>query len=106
MMGDVGECDRETVSGEVMFATTSSSITNVQGNGECFDIDLSFNGFAQEGRGQIVNGGEEVHLELFFMGQAQGHRCADGNVGSGDITLNGMDFMGDAVQVYVVNEAS
>lgn len=88
-------CNRDAANGDLMFATTAHI---VNGNGECFDIDLTFAGFGQEGRGMIT--ADTLSLELFFMGQAANHRCADGAVGSGGIVLNGNPFEGDAVQVF------
>lgn len=96
-------CDRDTVSGTAgPFVSNALTFSNIQGNAECFDVDAAYTGFSQEGRGRITDDGQTVELELFFMGQAVGHRCADGAVGSGGVTLNGMAFTGDAVQVYRV----
>ncbi|MEC9398646.1 MAG: hypothetical protein VYE40_11325 [Myxococcota bacterium] len=106
MTGDVGTCDNATVSVELPFNSMTHTFSNIEGDGECFDFDINYGSFAQEGRGKVVDGGAQIHLELFFKDQATGHRCADGAVGSGGITLNGADFTGDAVQVYVVSEAN
>jgi len=98
-------CNRMAVGTQLMFSTTSHAISNIQNNGECFDIDFTFNGFGQEGRASINAEGTEVKMELFFTGQATGHRCADGAVGASGVTLNMAEFAGDAVQVYKVTEA-
>jgi len=90
-------CNREAANGDLMFATTTHIIN---GTGECFDIDLTFAGFGQEGRGTLT--ADALSLELFFMGQAANHRCADGAVGSGGVVISGNPFEGDAVQVFRV----
>jgi hypothetical protein len=98
-------CDRDTVSGSFGPITSMPiTISNVMGNGDCFDIDVSFMGFGQEGRGRITNDGQTVELEFYFSGTAVGHRCSDGAVGSSGVTINGMAFTGDAVQVYQVQQ--
>ncbi|MCB9538570.1 MAG: hypothetical protein H6704_20210 [Myxococcales bacterium] len=102
--GDVGMCDRDTAGVELMFQTTSYVIENLEGNAECFDITLTFMGFGQEGRGAVSPDGSELWLEVFFKDQAVGHRCADGGVGDQTVTLNGMPFTGDAVQVFQIGE--
>ena len=98
--GDVGQCDRTTVTTEQAFKTTTYVMENFQGDAECFDITLTYTGFGQEGRGSLTDGRSVMKLELFFKDQATGHRCADGGVGSGTITLNGNAFTGNAVQTY------
>lgn len=104
-VGDVGTCDNDTPFGPPLeFVSTGVAISNVQGDGECFDINATYAGFKQEGRGQIVNEGAEVHLEFYFVNQATGIRCADGAVGSTGVTLNMAAFTGDSVQRYVVSE--
>lgn len=98
--GDVGDCDRATPGATLSFTSTAVLIENVQGNGDCFDVTVTYTGFAQEGRGKFSDDGTTMTLELFFTGQATGHRCANGAVGSGGITLNGQPFAGDAQQTY------
>lgn len=96
-------CDRDTVAGQAgPFVSTNVTVSNVMDNANCFDIDVAYTGFGQEGRARISADGQTVDMELFFMGQATGHRCANGAVGSSGITLNGMPFTGNAVQVYRV----
>lgn len=103
-VGDVGTCDHDTPGALLEFTSTAVLIENVQGNGECFDITMTYPGFSQEGRGAVVGDGAEVHLEIFFKDQATGHRCADGKPGDDTVTLNGNPFTGDATQVYEVSE--
>lgn len=99
--GDAGRCDREAASGtELQFDTTAALIEDVRGDGECFDITLTYSGFGQEGRGAVSPDGELLELELYFRDQAIGHRCADGEVGSSSVTLNEDPFTGNAVQSY------
>lgn len=103
--GDVGNCDNGTVSNTLAFTSLSHSFENVQGNAECFDFNISYQGgFSQEGRGSISADGGTVSLELFVKDQAVNMRCADGAVGSGGVTLNASPFTGDAVQVYRVTQ--
>jgi hypothetical protein len=99
-----GECDRETMAAELTFDSTASLIENVKGNGTCFDFTITYPGFAQEGRGSLSSDGKTLVLELFFKDQAIGHRCADGNPGDATVTLNQMQFTGDARQTYSVSE--
>lgn len=102
---DVGTCDRDTPSGDVVtFDTTAALVEEVADEGRCFDITLTYVGFGQEGRGSISEDGETMLLELFFRDQAIGHRCADGDPGSPTITLNQEPFEGDAVQIYRIEE--
>ena len=96
-LGTYGDmmCDRATPGGDLMFDTTGHIIN---GTGDCFDIDLTFAGFAQEGRGALD--GDTLWLEVYFSGQAANHRCADGEVGGAGVVINGNAFEGDAVQVF------
>jgi len=102
--GDVGSCDMQTVSNELEFASTSYVVENVEGDAECFDFTVTYPGFGQEGRGAISADRGELLLEIFFKDQGTGIRCGDGLPGAGGITLNGMPFDGDAVQVYAISE--
>jgi hypothetical protein len=79
-----------------------AKVENVATDGSCFDFTVTYTGFGQEGRGCISPDGKKAILELFFNGQATGHRCADGAVGSSGVTVNGNAFTGDAVQIYEV----
>lgn len=96
-----GQCDHEKAN-EQKFSTTNVLIENIQGDGECFDVLFTYTGFQQEGRGKISADGKTVTLELFFKDQAVGAKCANGAVGSGNITLNKNPFTGNAQQVYVI----
>ncbi len=102
-VGTTGTCDRTTVLGSPLtFTSTNVLIENVQGNATCFDITVTYTGFSQEGRASFSADGKTLTMELFFGGQATGHRCAAGAVGSQTVTLNGIAFTGNAKQVYVV----
>jgi hypothetical protein len=101
-VGATGTCNHATVSNTLNFVSTNVLIENVQGNAECFDFTVTYSGFAQEGRGKISADGKTVTLELYFSGQAQGHRCAAGAVGAATVTLNAVAFTGNAQQVYVI----
>jgi hypothetical protein len=93
-------CDHATQNGTASFTSNTVLVENVQGNGECFDITVTYTGFGQEGRGKFDAAGTTMTLELFFTGQATGHRCADGAVGAATVTLNAAAFTGNAQQIY------
>lgn len=101
--GDVGTCNRSTLSAALAFDSTAVLYENIQGDAECFDFTVTFPGFGQEGRGKISSDRKTLVLELFFKDQAVGHRCADGAVGSPSVTLNQNPFMGNAQQTYTIN---
>ena len=102
--GDMGTCDRTTATAEVSFDSSNVLIENVAEDGNCFDATFTYTGFAQEGRGQLSADGNTMTLELYFEGQANGHRCADGAVGGSGVMLNGAAFTGDARQVYLMQQ--
>lgn len=107
-VGDVGTCDNSVEGTALEFASTAVVVTNVQGNGECFDVTATYPGFGQEGRGRISADGATVELEFYFKDQAVGHRCSDGPVGNySSVFLNGAEtaFAGEAIQTYQVSEA-
>ncbi|MEO1483788.1 MAG: hypothetical protein AAFU77_16895 [Myxococcota bacterium] len=95
----IGECNRDEVSGPFSDVTTAVSFT---GDADCFDISVTYTGFAQEGRGSINADGTELRMELYFATQPAGATCGDGAVGDGADTVNGVEFTGDATQIYVV----
>jgi hypothetical protein len=97
-----GTCDRTTVSSTYPATSTLVNITNVKNNAECFDIDITFNGYGQEGRGSISADGKTLKLELYFSTQATNMRCADGNPGTTGVMLKGAAFTGNSVQTYVL----
>ena len=99
-VGETGTCTHAG-GGTLMFNSTNILIENVQGNAACFDFTATYTGFSQEGRGKISADGNTLTLELFFAGQATGHRCAAGAVGAQTVTLNANAFTGNAQQVYV-----
>lgn len=104
--GAVGTCDRTTVSKTASFDSLTTSIANVEGNGTCFDLTVTYTGFSQEGRAAFNADASQLTMELFFGGQASGHRCADGDVGASGVTLTvggvASAFTGNAKQVYVI----
>ncbi|MFN3201026.1 MAG: hypothetical protein ACE366_21680 [Bradymonadia bacterium] len=106
--GDVGTCNRDVEGIPLEFVSTAVVLTNIEGNGECFDVTATYPGFGQEGRGRISADGSTIELEFYFKDQAVGHRCADGAVGApGTVFLNGADtpFEGNAVMLYRISEA-
>jgi len=105
-VGNTGECDHATANGNPLnFTSTVSLIENVKADASCFDISITFpGGLKQVGRGNLSADGKTLALELFFEGQAVGATCAAGAVGSGNITLKGAAFTGNAKQVYVVQQ--
>lgn len=98
--GDMGTCDHSTAGQMVSFDSTAILIENV--SADCFDFTATYVGFSQEGRGQIAADGASLKLELYFGGQATGHRCADGAVGAATVQIKGAAFAGNAVQTYQV----
>lgn len=103
--GTVGNCNRANIRDTLPpFTSTTVSIDNVKEDGTCFDVTATYNGFTQEGRGLITQDGTQVKMELYFSGLATGHRCADGAVGAKTVKIRGVDFTGDAVQTYVVQQ--
>lgn len=104
MSGDTGTCNHDVVSATLPFDSTSHVFENIQGNADCFDFNINYNGFAQEGRGAISADGGTLNLELYFKDQAVNMRCADGAVGASGVMVNGQPFAGDAVQVYRITD--
>jgi hypothetical protein len=98
--GDTGMCDTSKPGQMVSFDANTILVANVSET--CFDFTATFVGFSQEGRGSISADGKTLELELYFGGQAAGHRCADGAVGAKTVTIMGMPFSGNAVQTYQV----
>ncbi len=100
-VGSTGTCDRTTASGSpLLFSSTTVLLENVAGNATCFDVTVTYTGFSQEGRAAFSADGKTLRMELYFGGQATGHRCANGAVGAATVTLNGAAFTGNAVQTY------
>ncbi|MCC6551708.1 MAG: hypothetical protein IT372_01640 [Polyangiaceae bacterium] len=96
--GDTGTCNHDVPGAELMFDSTAILIENV--TPDCFDFTATYVGFGQEGRARITE--TSLSLEIFFKGQATGHRCADGAIGAQTVTLSGAPFTGDAVQQYTI----
>lgn len=99
---NIGTCDHEAAGATAQFTSTAVLIENAKADLSCFDATFTYNGFGQEGRGSLSADGRTLKLELFFTGQAIGHRCADGEVGAPTVTLNKTAFTGNAVQTFVV----
>lgn len=106
MTGTLGQCDRTTVSGPFSATSTAVLIQNVTGNATCFDIEVTYNSYAQEGRGSIDQTTGKVKLELYFKNAAVNNKCADGNPGATGVKQVVMGtqypFAGNAVQTYTV----
>lgn len=107
--GDKGTCDTSTPAGSPLsFSSNNVSISNVENGGDCFDINIAYTGFTQEGRGSLRADGTVLDLELFGEGQvgAAQHRCETAGVGENDVTvtISGGATMevpaGTAVQTY------
>lgn len=99
--GDHGVCHHDQPSSMFSFSSTLV-IQNVRDNGGCFDVDITFSSFAYQGRGRMAQDGQTVDLELFFVDQATGMRCSDGDVGSGTVRVQNMSLPGSAVQHFSV----
>jgi hypothetical protein len=106
-VGNMGTCDRATMSATpTPYVATEVLIENVAADGTCFDVRYTYNGFAQEGRGQISQDGKTLKLEIFFAGKAQNAKCANGPVGTTgvlvDIGAGPKALLGNATQVYSI----
>jgi len=98
--GSAGSCENEVPNGSSLVGTSPAPvISNVQGNGTCFDLNLGLSSGTQ-GRASLSPDGTVLSSEDYLNGQATGATCADGPVGSNTVTLNGKPFSGNAVQVY------
>jgi hypothetical protein len=93
-------CDHQDVSKSQTYTYAPVTISNVQGNATCFDIN--FSGAANpEGRASISADGKTVSLEVYNpQDLPTGDTCADGNVGSHTVSLKGTPVTGDAVAVF------
>ena len=100
--GTPAACDHVSAA-TAAFDSTAVAISNVQGNGECFDITVTYTGFSQAGRGAFKDNGATLELELFFGGQAVNANCANGLPGASGVLLGGVAFTGDAVQTYRIH---
>lgn len=109
MTGQLGRCDR-TMRGpnDVTFNSMGVTFANVSGNATCFDVDVNYGTFRQEGRATINAAGTELVMELFFQNGATNHRCAAGVVGTAGIMQivqgNMIAFTGDAKQKYAITQ--
>ena len=106
-VGQVGVCDTSVAVGSPLQYTSSAVLfQNVTDNGGCFDADLTYTGFAQEGRGKISQDGTTVTLELYTSGRATNIRCANGPVGTigadGGVKVLGSTLLGNSQQTYRV----
>jgi len=106
-VGSMGTCDRATVSATpTPYVAQEVLVENVAADGTCFDVRYTYNGFAQEGRGQISQDGTKLSLEIFFAGKAQNAKCANGPVGTTgvlvDIGAGPKALLGNATQVYTI----
>jgi len=101
-VGSTGTCENDTPTGSsLMGSSPAPVISNVQGNGACFDLNIGLSS-GNQGRGSISPDGTVLSVEDYLNGQATGDTCADGPVGSETVILNGEPFTGNAVQVYVL----
>jgi uncharacterized protein (DUF2141 family) len=101
-VNSTGNCEPVAVGTPLSFTSTAVLIENVKGDGECFDISVTYPSFKQVGRASFSDEGKTLTMELFFENQAVGANCAAGDVGSKTIRLTNADFAGNALQVYSV----
>jgi hypothetical protein len=101
-VGNTGECEPVAAGNPLTFTSTAVLIENVQGEGECFDISVTYPSFKQVGRGKLTGDGNTLTLELYFENQAVNATCAAGAVGSAGVRVNNADFTGNSQQVYSV----
>jgi hypothetical protein len=100
--GNTGTCEPVALGTPLTFTSTAVLIENVKGDGECFDISVTYPSFRQVGRASLSDEGRTLALELYFDSQAAGATCEAGLVGSRTVRLNNADFTGNAVQTYSV----
>jgi hypothetical protein len=94
-----GVCDHTVAAGNPLnFTSTAVLIEPADAN--CFNVSFTYPGFKQVGRGSMSADGKTLSLELFFENDAVGADCASGAVGSKTVKLKGVDFTGNATQVY------
>ncbi|MBL8953571.1 MAG: hypothetical protein JNK82_22540 [Myxococcaceae bacterium] len=107
MNGTVGQCDRATVSGPFSATSSAIMISNITGNAECFDIEVNYGNYSQEGRASIDQTTGQAKMELYFKNAAVDNKCANGNPGATGVkqVVAGMQyaFTGNAVQTYVIS---
>ncbi|MEL6546408.1 MAG: hypothetical protein AAFQ82_17410 [Myxococcota bacterium] len=100
VVGDA--CDFTSVSTADSFVSTAVSFTNVASDGSCFDVEITYPGLAQEGRGAINADGTEFLFEVFAVNTFGGIRCSDGNPGDDTVTFGGNATPTDVLQTYVI----
>lgn len=103
--GTIGSCNTAMILGNPLtFNSMNVVVENVKGDAECFDVNVDYGAFKQEGRGSISADRTKVNMELFFQNQATNHRCADGNPGATGVKvlMNNLSF--DAVQKFTVTQ--
>lgn len=103
--GTIGMCNTAMPFGNPLsFNSMNVVIENVKGDAECFDVNVDYGAFKQEGRASISADRATVNMELFFQNQATGHRCADGNPGAMGVKVQMNNLTFDAVQKYAVTQ--
>lgn len=103
--GTIGMCNTAMAFGNPLnFNSMNVVIENVTGDAECFDINVDYGAFKQEGRGSISADRAKVNLELFFQNQALNHRCTNGVPGTTGVKVLMNDLTFDAVQKYAVSQ--
>lgn len=103
--GTVGSCNTAMAFGNPLtFTSMNVVIENVKGDAECFDVNVDYGSFKQEGRASINADRTKVNMELYFQNQATGHRCADGAVGATGVKVNTFALTFDSVQKYAVTQ--
>jgi hypothetical protein len=101
-VGSKGTCDHAAPAGNPLNFTSTGVLIEPK-DATCFDVTFTYPSFKQVGRGSMSADGKTLSLELFFENQAVGATCAAGAVGSKTVKLRGIDFTGNATQVYTVS---
>lgn len=95
-------CNQAAIATTIGPFLDSFAISNVKSGATCFDIDVF--GAAHSGRASISADRKTVSWEIYQTSlNPSHHRCADGNLGSPGVLLNGVPFVaGRATQVWRV----
>ncbi|WP_375758715.1 hypothetical protein [Corallococcus exercitus] len=96
-------CDHSAAQNALVFDSKAVTISNITAGGGCFEILVDYGSFKQEGRASFSSDTKKLSMELYFETKATGWRCADGAVGAKTVTVSGVAFTGNAVQVYDIS---
>lgn len=96
-------CDHAAAQNALVFDSKAVTLSNITAGGSCFEVLVDYGSFKQEGRASISSDKKKLSMELYFETKATGWHCADGAVGAKTVSISGVAFTGNAVQVYDIN---